>query len=184
MAILSRRVIRRNYCLAIRVFDYRSVPAGEWSHSQSGTSFAYFLVVVATNILRYSGIQQGALALTSNALWPAPLPRKRSMRWDRRVLPLGWGRRRRARSLPEPRACGTVPMTAVSHPCMLGRAPRAVPRKSRCAGQGCRVALVRGKEQLLFKSSGRSPPLGERSSPGSHFGGLRRGSPSHTDPAV
>ena len=45
----------------------RSVPAREWSHSQSGTSFAYFLVVVATNILRYSGIQQGALALTSNA---------------------------------------------------------------------------------------------------------------------
>ena len=45
----------------------RTVPAGECTHSQSGTSFAYFLVVVATNILRYSGIQQGALALTSDA---------------------------------------------------------------------------------------------------------------------
>ena len=49
-------------------YSTRSIPAGEWrSHSQSGTSFAYFLVVVATNILRYSGIQQGALALTSDA---------------------------------------------------------------------------------------------------------------------
>ena len=140
----------------------RTVPAGEWSHSQSGTSFAYFLVVVATNILRYSGIQQGALALTSNALWPAPLPLERSLRWDRRVLPLGLGRRRRARSLPKPRACGTVPTRRC---CTLDVSARTACRASKepLCGPGRRVARSRwravGEARCSLESSGRSPLL-------------------------
>ena len=48
---------------------------------------------------------------------------------------------------------------------MLGRAPRAVPRKSRCAGQGCRVARVRGYCRWAKPTVRRAKLAGEGASP-------------------
>ena len=132
----------------------RTVPAGECTHSQSGISLAYFLV--GNDILRDSGYHMGRWRLY---LMPSGLrPCRESGPWHGAGdVPLGLGRRvARAKFAKAARLWDSAYDGGVAS-VMLGRAPRAMPRKSRCAGQGCRVALVRGKEQLLFESSGRSP---------------------------
>ena len=110
-----------------------SVPAEEWrSHSPSGTSPC--LLSSGSEFLLYSGTQWGRWRL-SNALWPAPLPPRRFMTWTGE-LPLGWGRRRRARSLPKPRACGTCLRRRCRTPVFQGRASRAAPRRAPADGSG------------------------------------------------